>query len=167
MNDYKFEHEDYYIKKHAEVVLANAMNSAWIAAYSAAIIAGKEGRAALEIAHTAASEFREWRGDGEGEAGKDNAGAVVEIDQLVLFLHDDFAAEYDGTESPVECSIRLLTAYKASLGHTDDVWLSKTPCQTCCYGGICRLRPDREIECKDWCAPDKPADVRAAVKETT
>ena len=115
MKDYKFEHEDYYIKKHAEVVLANAMNSAWIAAYSAAIIAGKEGRAALEIAHTAASEFREWRGDGEGEAGKDNAGAVVEIDQLVLFLHDDFAAEYDGTESPVECSIRLLTAYKASL----------------------------------------------------
>ena len=63
--------------------------------------------------------------------------------------------------------IRLLTAYKASLGHTDDVWLSKTQCQTCCYGGICRLRPDREIECKDWCAPDKPADVRAAVKETT
>ena len=166
MTDNKFEHEDYYLKKQAEVVLANATNSAWIAAYSAAIIARQEDRA-LAIAETAVSAFRERCGEGEGEARKDNAGAVVEIDQLVLFLHDDFAAEYDGTESPVECSIRLLTAYKASLGHTDDVWLSKTPCQTCCYGGICRLRPDREIECKDWCAPDKPADVRAAVKETT
>ena len=166
MTDNKFEHEDYYLKKQAEVVLANATNSAWIAAYSAAIIARQEDRA-LAIAETAVSAFRERCGEGEGEARKDNAGAVVEIDQLVLFLHDDFAAEYDGTESPVECSIRLLTAYKASLGHTDDVWLSKTQCQTCCYGGICRLRPDREIECKDWCAPDKPADVRAAVKETT
>ena len=62
MADNKFEHEDYYIKKQAEVVLANAMNSAWIAAYSAAIIAGKEDRAALEIASTAASEFRKWCG---------------------------------------------------------------------------------------------------------
>ena len=142
MTDNKFEHEDYYLKKQAEVVLANATNSAWIAAYSAAIIARQEDRA-LAIAETAVSAFRERCGEGEGEARKDNAGAVVEIDQLVLALHDDFAAEYDGTESPVECSIRLLTAYKASLDK---------PAQG---------SADKCTDC-----PQVAAAVRAAVQET-
>ena len=45
-------------------------------------------------------------------------------------------------------------------------WLSKTPCQTCCYGGVCRLRPGREIECNEWAERAKYAQASATVPDS-
>ena len=124
MTDNKFEHEDYYLKKQAEVVLANAMDSAWISAYSAAIIAGKEDRA-LEMAKTAVSAFCE-RGEGEHSLREMKVKDWYEIN---FYLATAFENEMcnDG-ERLSQVAIRLLTAYKASL---DNSVTFAGPCSDC------------------------------------